>query len=239
MLAHEMRNLLNTAGLAFHAIKSGVVAPAGSTGVVLGRCLDGLRSLVDRSLADVRLDAGIGGLERLSVAELVEEVEVGALPQAEARGVTLSISGIDRTVMVDGDRQILTAALANLLHNAFKFTRTTSRVELRMRLTPARVFLEVEDECGGLPPGDPEALFAPYQQRGADRSGLGLGLAICRKAATAHGGTLTVRDVPGSGCVFTLELPRQAPPPLSLVRSGDETSAPADGAASALDARSR
>src|SRR5579883_473411 len=90
MLAHEQRNLLNTAMLAFESIKSGRVAIGGSTGLMLSRSLMGLRDLIDRSLADVRLDAGIEHFERLSVAELVEDVEVGALLQARAFGMHLA-----------------------------------------------------------------------------------------------------------------------------------------------------
>jgi hypothetical protein len=69
VLAHEQRNLLSTAMLAFDSIKSGRVAVGGSTGLVLGRSLMDLRDLMDRALADVRLDAGIEHLERMSVAE--------------------------------------------------------------------------------------------------------------------------------------------------------------------------
>jgi signal transduction histidine kinase len=68
--------------------------------------------------------------------------------------------------------------------------------------------IEVEDECGGLPPGGAEALFRPFEQRGADRAGLGLGLAISRQAIARHGGTITVRDMPGRGCVFVVEIPQ-------------------------------
>ena len=57
-----------------------------------------------------------------------------------------------------------------------------------------------------LPPGDAASLFEPYEQRSADRSGLGLGLSICLRGARAIGGDLRVRDRPGIGCVFSLEL---------------------------------
>lgn len=222
ILAHEMRNLLNTAMLSFESIRSGRVAVGGSTGVMHGRSLMGLRDLVDRSLADVRLDAGIERLELLSVSELLAEVEISAIIQAKARGIHLVVASVDRTLTIEGDRQILAAALANLLQNAFKFTRKESSVFLKVRATPDRVLLEVEDECGGLPPGKTEELFLPFEQQGADRSGVGLGLLICRKAAKANGGDLRVRDLPGKGCVFTLDLPRRPPPPLSLVDGGNK-----------------
>jgi signal transduction histidine kinase len=55
-------------------------------------------------------------------------------------------------------------------------------------------------------------MFLPFTQSGANKSGLGLGLAICRRSVEANDGILRVRDVPGSGCVFTIELPRHALP---------------------------
>ncbi|MEO7109187.1 MAG: ATP-binding protein [Polyangiaceae bacterium] len=110
---------------------------------------------------------------------------------------------------IEGDRQILEAAVSNLLQNAFKFTRKNGSVALRALATTDRVLFEIEDECGGLP-GDPEALFRPFEQQGADRSGVGLGLSICRKAAKANAGEIRARDLPGKGCVFTLDLPRKA-----------------------------
>jgi signal transduction histidine kinase len=217
VLAHELRNFLNTATLAFDSIQSGHVAPGGSTAAVLKRSLRGLRSLIDRSLADVRLDAGVEVRESISVGEFVEEVEIGAVMDAQARGQHLDVRFVERELTIEGDRHILSAALSNLLQNAFKFTPRHGRISLTTIATPDRVHFEVEDACGGLPPGKLEELFRPFEQRGGDRSGIGLGLSICRKAASANGGEIRVRDLPGKGCVFTLDLPRRSPPPLSII----------------------
>jgi len=79
---------------------------------------------------------------------------------------------------------------------------------LRARSTEdQRLLIEVEDECGGIPAsvGDP---FQPFgERRGRDRTGLGLGLSIARKAVRAHGGDIHIRDAPGKGCVFTIDVP--------------------------------
>ncbi|MFI4913849.1 MAG: ATP-binding protein [Steroidobacterales bacterium] len=64
-----------------------------------------------------------------------------------------------------------------------------------------------QTNAGGLP-GDAERLFVPFAQNGADKSGVGLGLSICRRSVEANQGVLKVRDVPGTGCVFTVDLPR-------------------------------
>jgi signal transduction histidine kinase len=212
ILAHELRGSLNTAMLSFESIKSGRVAAGGSTGVVHARSLNALRELIDRSLVDVRLDSGKERHDCISVADLIGELETAASIQAQARGLRFTLASVDATVTVEGDRQILAATVSNLLQNAFKFTRKHSNVSLTVVATADRVLFEVEDECGGLPEGRAEDLFLPFQQRGSDRSGLGLGLAICLKAAKVSGGDLRVRNLPGAGCVFTLDLPRKRTP---------------------------
>ena len=212
-LAHELRNVLSTAMLSFDSIKLGRVPVAGSTSAILGRSLVGLRDLIDRSLADVRMDAGLVRMEPVVVADFVEEVEVGASMMARSRDLELTVTSVDRSVVIDADRQILAGAVSNLLHNAVKFTRNRGgKIALRAIATDDRVTFEVEDECGGLPPGDASVLFKAFEQRGNDLSGLGLGLAICRKAAKTNGGEISVRDIPGKGCVFILDLPRKRAP---------------------------
>ncbi len=206
--AHELRNLLATAALAFDALQHGTVGVAGSTGATLGRALNRMRDLVDRSLSVVRLDAGISSHVPVSIEDLIEEIEISASMEAKSRGHQLAIAISCADVKVVADRQILASVLSNLLQNAFKYSHPRSQIVLRVSATDARVKFEVEDECGGLPPGKAEKLFEPFVQRSEDRGGLGLGLAICMRGTLAMGGTLRVRDLPGKGCVFTVELAR-------------------------------
>lgn len=215
MVAHELRNVLNTAMLSFDMIKSGRVAVGGSTALLHGKSLIALRDLIDRSLTEVRLDAGLKNIEHIRVADFIEEVEIGALLQGQVRGVHLTVAPMDRTLGVDGDRPLLASVVSNLLQNAFKFTPKGGNVCLATRSDAEHVFIDVEDECGGLPPGKAAELFRPFGQRSSDRTGMGLGLSICQRAAAANAGAVHVRDVPGKGCVFTLELPRTEPWPVS------------------------
>jgi signal transduction histidine kinase len=207
-LAHELRNSLGSAMISFDILRTGSVGYGGSTANVLAASLRRLSSLIDSSLAGVRLDAGLRAPERVSLREFIEEVEVGASMEANARGATLIVTPVERAVDVEVDRALLAAAVANLLNNAFKFGRAGGHVALRTSSTDARALVEIEDECGGLPPGQAETLFRPFEQRSANRTGLGLGLSISRKSIEADGGELRVRDLPGVGCVFTIDLPR-------------------------------
>ena len=213
-LAHEIRNLLNTAMLAQSAIKAGGVGLHGATGSILDRSLIGLRHLVDRSLGEVRPDAPARARsERIALAEFVAEVRVSAVLEAQSRDIGFRVSPIDPALAVDADRDQLLSALGNLLQNAFKFTAPHSEVCLDAGAAGEEVFIEVRDRCGGLPPNFERRMFQPFVQGSADRSGVGLGLAIARRAVQDNGGTLTVRDMPGVGCAFRITFPKRAVAP--------------------------
>jgi signal transduction histidine kinase len=211
-LSHELRNLLNTAMMAFAVLKTGDVGVGGSTGTVLHRSLMAAGALISRSLAEVRLTQGLQHHEPFATTGFIAEVALAAMLEANARGVTLTVAPGDGDLAIDADRQILAAVIGNLLQNAFKFTRRGTTVALRVLGSGDRVRIEVEDECGGLPDGSADDLFAPFQQYGTDRSGVGLGLAFSKWGAEANNGEIHVRSLPGKGCVFTVDMPRVAVP---------------------------
>ena len=209
--SHELRNLVNTAILAVATMKKGSVGLGGATGALLDRSLIGLRDLIDRTLVDVRLTAGMPERrERVSVAEFIAEVQVATAMEAAARGLEFVVAPCANGLRIDGDRQILAAAVSNLLQNAVKFTRPHGRITLKAYAVDDRVLIDVEDECGGLPPGQDEEMFRPFEQHAGARTGLGLGLSISRRAVEANEGKLSVRSIPGRGCVFTVDLPKAA-----------------------------
>jgi signal transduction histidine kinase len=208
-LAHELRNHLHVATLAVTAIKAGNVGVTGATGAVLDRSLIGMRSLIDRSLADVRVAAGmLPRRELVSLADFVADVKISASLEAHSRGCIFTAGEVDSVLALDVDREMLLSAVGNLLQNGFKFTRLKTEVQLSAYAVADRILIEVEDHCGGLPIGFADNVFVPFKQRGQDRSGLGLGLSICRRSIEANNGVLRVRDIAGSGCVFTIDLPR-------------------------------
>jgi len=209
--AHELRNFLSTAMLALAAAKTGNLNLSGATGAVLERSLIGLSDMIDRSLAEVRV---VGGKpvqsQMFSVAEFIAEVKYAADLAAQVRGCVLTVSPVDAEMAVSGDRDLLYSAVGNLLQNAFKFTHDHTQVTLNAYAVGNQVLIDVKDHCGGLQAGDAERMFLPFTQAGEDKSGLGLGLSIARRGVEFSDGTLTVRNVPGTGCVFTISLPRYA-----------------------------
>lgn len=210
VFSHELRNLLNTASLSFAVLKNGRVGVGGITGAVLAHSLDELRGLVNRSLAEVRLEPGFQRNGELMLVDgFIEEVEASAAMDARAHGLEFSVHHCERGLAIKADRQVLASVVANLLQNAFKFTRPRGHVSLSVRATADRVLIEIEDECGGLAAGKTEKRFHPFKPGSADGTGLGLGLTICLRGVQASGGAIHVRDLPGTGCIFTIDLPKQ------------------------------
>ena len=206
-LAHEIRNMLNTALISFDIVKRGTVAINGNTGAVLGRSLVGLREIVDSALSGTRIEANLQHRERIHLRPFLKDLAVAAGLHAEYSGLQFDIEPIDAALVVDVDPSLLSSAATNLLSNAFKYTRPGGRVLVRAFQAGSQVCIEVEDECGGIPDskGDPFQAFG--DRRGKDRTGLGLGLSIARKAIRVQGGDIHIRNTPGHGCVFVIELP--------------------------------
>jgi signal transduction histidine kinase len=207
VFAHELRNRIAAAQLAFHAIRSGRAPIGGSVAAVVTRNLNAMTALINRTLVEVRLDSGSAHRQRIHLYQLIDEAEVDGTMEAGVHGVSLRVAPMDHGIEVDADPQILAGAIANVLQNAFKFTHVGGRVSLRTSVVGTRIEIQIEDECGGLPTGKAAELFGAFQQRGTSRDGLGLGLFISRKGVEASGGVIRVRDFPGKGCVFTIDLP--------------------------------
>ncbi|MGE3491221.1 MAG: sensor histidine kinase [Vicinamibacterales bacterium] len=216
--AHEARDFLSTAFLAFHSLKRGDVAINGSTGAMLGRSLMALRDLIDRTLSEVRLVANVRRIVRMPVAPFVDEIAATGLLHAEYRDIRFTVEPTAGALTVDADPQLLGSAVMNILHNGFKNTPKGGQVTLRAFASKGDLCLEVEDQCGGIPEEKGDLFKTFGDRRGRDRSGLGMGLSIARKAIRAHGGDISIRNQPGYGCVFAICVPMvSAPVPAATV----------------------
>jgi signal transduction histidine kinase len=209
-IAHELRNPLGSALAALGMLeRKGQLNMSERFAQVLQRSLTRMHELIDSTLRTAQLATAIH-LQRESVTltALLEDMEISAAASAEERQIalTLDVDG-DGDVTIHVDQRLVRSALTNLVRNAVKFSHAGGTVTVRARASADRVVIEVEDCCGGLPPGMVQRAFAPFAQLGADRSGFGLGLAIAKQAADAHQGVIRVQDLPGKGCIFALELP--------------------------------
>ena len=214
-LAHELRNALAAAAMSLTVIKKGTVGTRGATADVLDRSLTLMGTMIDRSLAEVRLRTDPRPVpERFRLADALDQIGATVRHDVESRNLDFVVE-IDRDLEIETDRQFLTSAVSNLVQNALKYTRPKSLVSLRGRRTDDRLVIEVEDKCGGLPPGKIDELFRPFVRGKHQSPGVGLGLSIAMRAIKAISGGIRVRDLPGKGCIFIVELPAvlALPPP--------------------------
>jgi signal transduction histidine kinase len=186
---------------------------------VVDRSSDRMATLVDDLLVYARqgrLQAEVGPVDLGAVADGVV-ADLGAA--AHHRGVALvGPTRADRAPQVSGDRRALERALTNLVVNALRHAPPGSTVRVGVGGGPGRAWLSVADEGPGIAPGDQDRIFqrfvrlpdppGPPPAAGTDGIRSGLGLAIVRQVAEAHGGGVEVASAPGAGAVFTLWVPR-------------------------------
>ncbi|BDV29805.1 two-component sensor histidine kinase [Microbacterium terricola] len=112
---------------------------------------------------------------------------------------------------VDGDRRLLARAVTNLVDNALRHAR--ERVAIGVRVVDGRALLWVDDDGSGVPHAERERVFERFvrldEARSRDAGGAGLGLALVREIALAHGGTVRIDDAPAGGARFVIELPAE------------------------------
>lgn len=178
--------------------------------------VDRVDRLVDDLFAVSRLDAGALALrlEPTSLGDLASDVAADVRAVADAAGVSLTVD-ILRDAVVDVDPLQLGRAIANLVANALQHTPGGSGVRVVVEAGRAQARVAVHDEGPGIPDGDAEQLFAAGWRGTAARSphavditaGAGLGLAIARGIARAHGGDVSAVNAPCGGAVFTLAIP--------------------------------
>lgn len=168
--------------------------------------------LVEDLLDWTRVERGQLELDKsnVQVVDVAKGVVDDLRSEAEAKGLELSYRSTGVAEVV-ADRIRLTQVLYNLVSNAIKFTEA-GRVLLTVKVEADAVQFSVEDTGCGIPPADLERIFERFNQVDGSatrqRGGLGLGLAIARKLAEMHDGTLSVESVMGQGSVFRLILPR-------------------------------
>jgi two-component system sensor histidine kinase/response regulator len=217
MLVHDLRHPLSSLGLVAEVLDSEDVGPEErrtSVNTIRGLCRDMAR-LIDGVLAASRLEAGVFTVEpRLTtVGNVLEPTLKVFAPLAARRKVTLAFEGsLEQAVIADTPK--LRQAIDNLIANALKFTPRGGRVRVRaLRERPSgaagRMVFEVADTGPGIAETERATIFDRYRQgsRGRAVGGAGLGLAIARGIAEAHGGSIEVIAGDLGGAAFRLVIP--------------------------------
>lgn len=179
---------------------------------IIHRQADKMTDLIGQLLSITRLDQGTDAaqLQRLDLSGLVQDVCREQPYPADRLRVE-----VEPGVTVQGDSALLTRLLQNLIDNAFKYGRPEGHVWVTLRREQGEVRLTVRDDGIGIPREEQEKVWQRFYQvdpsRSGERGGAGLGLAMVRKIAQAHGGDMTLESIPDLGSTFTLHLPEAGP----------------------------
>ena len=168
-----------------------------------------MSDLVANVLQMTRLEGGAIALNRdwHALSEVVGSVLARLREPLASHPVQVDLpSGLP---LVRIDALLIEQVLANLLENAFKYTPPGTPIRLAADMEAGAIRISVEDDGPGLPPGDPETLFAKFYRGNTESAvgGVGLGLAICRAVVNLHGGRIWAERLrKGSALRFTLPL---------------------------------
>lgn len=199
ILVHEVRSPVAALSAIAETLRDESVEPSARrelANLVVSACRGIQRVVTDAAVASVRL-------EEVDPGRLVRETAAtaalgGALVRAQA--------GPDLPLL-EADPLRLRQALDNLVSNALTHSGSDAEVVVRAAADGGWVLLSVSDSGDGIPSDEQHRIFDPGVRLDIGRPGSGLGLAVARAIAEAHGGTLTVESAPGEGATFTMTLP--------------------------------
>jgi signal transduction histidine kinase len=200
-IAHEVRNPLGALDLFAGLLAEELEARPEAAHVARIRAeLADLSKVVEEFLDFARVRPPVR--ESVDLRLLLAEVQDLAQPLAAQRRVSLTVEG---TGTARADREQLRRAAVNLVRNAVEAAPATSDVEVLARASAGDAVIEIRDRGPGLRPEARASLFRPFFT--TKERGTGLGLALAKKVADAHGGTLALLDREGGGTVARLAVP--------------------------------
>jgi signal transduction histidine kinase len=165
--------------------------------------------LIDALLTLATSERGVERWEPFDLGHVTNSVLVGRRQEAEGRGINIDTSIVAAPAL--GDPRLVESLVANLVENALRHNMTGGRVEISTISGPERATLSVINTGPVVPADDVERFFQPFQQSGSERAhhtdGHGLGLAIVRAIAHAHGAKVTARARPEGGLEIQVSFP--------------------------------
>lgn len=201
--AHDLRNALRTAASAVTALEAGSLPISGATGSILKRSHSRLALLVDAILNEVRPVDATDDEPAFSVALFIAEVGKTAAVLASSQGRWICAPPVDAALAVKGNRRLLSEAIASILQTALNFTDAGTEVTLLAYGSGDRILIDVKGQGRGCRQGDTESMTGGQAGQAMNQR-----LSKARESVEAASGNLTVKDLSGIGCVFTIDLPR-------------------------------
>jgi len=216
-VSHELRSPLARLEVALELARQRGGEPAAEALDRIGRESRRLDELVGQLLSLARLESGAVEPEvaQVDIGRLLGDVVADARFEAEGNGRSVALF-VEQPAVVRGAAELIRSALENVVRNAVVHAPPATEVAVALTVAPASgcgkaAVIEVRDRGPGVPDEELDRLFEPFHRvseaRERSSGGVGLGLAITRRAVEWHGGTVTARNHPDGGLEVTIRLP--------------------------------
>ncbi len=211
-IVHDLKNPINMIGLTTELLGKSEATPAllATVRSRIGKQLERMNDLVTDMLQFTQGGQTINPIPA-NYADFINPLVTDLRAELENRSVQLELPDPPPDLVVSFDARRLRRVFHNLIHNAAEAIPAEGTVTLRFRQTEAAVITEVADTGGGIPTEIVPRLFQPFTTFGKAH-GSGLGLSICKKIITDHGGEISAENHPDGGAVFTFSLPLKTRP---------------------------
>jgi CHASE2 domain-containing sensor protein/signal transduction histidine kinase len=208
LLTHDMRS---PQASILAVLAQNEAAIARDVGARIGHYAERTIALADGFLRLAQADAGDYPRTPVDIADILCEAADDLWPQARAAGVEVLLHGAETEILINGNRALLTRAVANIIGNAIKYSARQSRIKCALLKTAGRVQLGISDTGRGMNATALARLFGRFSQNvqhDSDApSGVGLGLAFVDSVIKGHGGTIACQSIEGQGTTFLIDLP--------------------------------
>jgi two-component system sensor histidine kinase BaeS len=218
-VSHELRTPLAILKGEVDALRDGITSPTPEAIESLRVEVTTLERLVHElyDLAVSDLGRAVYNFEDVDLASLAGDAADTYRDRMAARGLTLDSSGIpSKPLVAKTEARRIMQLFNNLLENSLRYTDSGGRVEMRLREEGGEAVIDVMDTAPGVPealrPRLFERLFRVEPSRSREFGGAGLGLALCRSIARAHGGNVAAKESPLGGLWIEIRLPLSGPP---------------------------
>lgn len=219
-VSHEMKTPLQVISGYSELMQAGIVSQqdtAKFAGLIHSEA-ESMRALIDDVLTLSRLDESALGQAEISDVDLVwvaQQVADRLKAVADERQVTVELEPADEPIRVRGAETLLEETFYNLIDNAIRYNHPGGKVKVSFRTLERdgsnRVEFTVSDTGPGIPPEMRERVFERFYRleegRSRETGGTGLGLAIVKHTVQRYDGTVTIKDAPGGGSAFVVDLP--------------------------------
>ena len=215
IVSHELKTPLTSmkeaANLLMDGVGGQVSAKQAKLIVIMQQGIDRLLSIITEILELSKLESGMSELNMVpfDLNKLVSTHITEIQPYAESKGIKIKAYYTSSPCMVLVDINKMLEVLTNLTHNAIKYSKSGTEIEVRIHHNENTATVDIKDYGYGIPEGEISLIFEKFYQSKSTRghSGTGLGLAIAKTIVEAHGGKINVKSTYGKGSTFSFVLP--------------------------------